>query len=122
MVRSENQDRTGVWVDGPVDVVRDRGRLFVVCDGMGGHNGGSVASATAVEALVSSFRESTHRGVKRRLGYAIDRANAAGPTKAAQDVTLRNMGTTCVALVLRGHRAQVAHIGDSRAYLFRDGV
>jgi hypothetical protein len=43
-------------------------------------------------------------------------------TKAAQDVTLRNMGTTCVALVLRGHRAQVAHIGDSRAYLFRKGV
>ena len=70
----------------------------------------------------SSFRESTHRGVKRRLGYAIDRANAAVRTKAAQDVTLRNMGTTCVALVLRGHRAQVAHIGDSRAYLFREGA
>jgi PPM family protein phosphatase len=122
MVRSENQDRTGHWIDGKDDVAREHGRLFVVCDGMGGHNGGSVASATAVEALVSSFRESTHRGIKRRLGYAIDRANAAVRTKAAQDVTLRNMGTTCVALVLRGHRAQVAHIGDSRAYLFREGA
>jgi PPM family protein phosphatase len=122
MVRSENQDRTGVWVDGKEETAREQGRLFVVCDGMGGHNGGSVASATAVEALVASFRESTHRGVKRRLGYAIDRANAAVRTKAAQDLTLRNMGTTCVALVLRGHRAQVAHIGDSRAYLFRKGA
>jgi protein phosphatase len=121
MVRSENQDRTGVWVSDSLDIARDKGRLFVVCDGMGGHNGGSVASATAVEALVATFRESNQRGVKRRLGYAFDRANAAVRTKAAQDVTLRNMGTTCVALVLRGHRAQVAHIGDSRAYLFRDG-
>jgi PPM family protein phosphatase len=121
MVRSENQDRTGVWVHQVPEAARENGRLFVVCDGMGGHNGGSVASATAVEALLASFRESTHRGVKRRLGYAIERANAAVRTKAAQDVTLRNMGTTCVALVLRGRRAQVAHIGDSRAYIFRGG-
>src|SRR5262245_48151435 len=122
MVRSENQDRTGVWVHSAAEAARENGRLFVVCDGMGGHNGGSVARATAVEALLASFRESHHRGVKRRLGHAIERANAAVRTKAAQDVTLRNMGTTCVALVVRGLRAQVAHIGDSRAYLIRDGV
>jgi protein phosphatase len=121
MVRSENQDRTGVWVADRAEDASENGRLFVVCDGMGGHNGGSVASATAVEALLAAFRESAHRGVRRRLGFAIERANAAVRTKAAQDVTLRNMGTTCVALVLRGHRAQVAHIGDSRAYLFRGG-
>jgi PPM family protein phosphatase len=121
MVRSENQDRTGHWIHEMPEAASENGRLYVVCDGMGGHNGGSVASSTAVEALVANFRESTHRGVKRRLGYAIERANAAVRTKAAQDVALRNMGTTCVALVIRGRRAQVAHIGDSRAYRFRGG-
>ena len=122
MVRSENQDRTGSG-----STARKTSRASTAA---------SSSSATAWAATTaaasrarprsrrssSSFRESTHRGVKRRLGYAIDRANAAVRTKAAQDVTLRNMGTTCVALVLRGHRAQVAHIGDSRAYLFREGV
>lgn len=120
MVRSENQDRTGVWVD-ESDGGAARGRLFVVCDGMGGHNGGSVASATAVEALLAGFRESPESTLRRRLGHAIEVANTAVRRKAAQDLALRNMGTTCVALVLRGRRAQIAHIGDSRAYLFRGG-
>jgi protein phosphatase len=122
MVRSENQDRTGVWVDDDATPGGERGSLFVVCDGMGGHNGGSIASATAVEALLAGFRESPRKGMKQRLGHAIELANSAVRKKAAQDIALRNMGTTCVALVLRGRRAQVAHIGDSRAYLFRGGT
>ncbi|HYC76742.1 MAG TPA: Stp1/IreP family PP2C-type Ser/Thr phosphatase [Planctomycetota bacterium] len=120
-VRSENQDRCGVSeeVDGAEGA--RRGRLFVVCDGMGGHNGGSIASATAVEALLEAWRKAEGGGVRRRLANSIETANAEVRRKAAQDVTLRNMGTTLVAVALAGSRAQVAHVGDSRCYLLRDG-
>lgn len=121
MVRSENQDRAGVWVPPALDEARQKGNLFVVCDGMGGHNGGSVASATTVDALLASYRDGNQQGVRSRLAASIDRANAAVRVKAGADITLRNMGTTCVAVAIRGRRAQIAHIGDSRAYLIRDG-
>jgi PPM family protein phosphatase len=120
-VRTENQDRCDAYVAADRADASRRGSLFVVCDGMGGHNGGSIASATAVEALLESWRRLEGQGVRRRLAQSIDAANAAVRAKAAADVALRNMGTTLVAVAVRGDRAQVAHIGDSRCYLFRDG-
>jgi serine/threonine protein phosphatase PrpC len=120
-VRSENQDRCDVYVATDRADVGRRGSLYVVCDGMGGHNGGSIASGTAVEAMLDAWRRFEGSGLKKRLALAVDAANAAVRTKAAADVSLRNMGTTLVAIAVRGDRAQVAHIGDSRCYLFRDG-
>lgn len=120
MVRSENQDYFGFSEPEPEEELHGKGRLLVVCDGMGGHNGGSVASRTTVEMILDSFIKTGTHNLKRLLSTAIDRANSAVREKGARDVTLRNMGTTCVALALRGARAQVAHIGDSRCYLVRD--
>jgi protein phosphatase len=121
MVRSENQDDYCYYEPESDEDLLWKGRLLVVCDGMGGHNGGTVASRTTVQAIRDSFRASATRNLKRLLSIAIDRANVAVREKGARDITLRNMGTTCVALAVRGSKVQVAHIGDSRAYLFRDG-
>jgi PPM family protein phosphatase len=97
-------------------VVNDRLGLFAVADGMGGHVAGEVASATALEAL----RAAVHSGAPVR--EAIASANDAVIEKAATDDALRGMGTTMTAGTLAaGNTFLVGHVGDSRAYLLRDG-
>ena len=94
--------------------------LFVVADGMGGHVAGDVASATAVEVL-DSRSESLNAAEPSTLESAIKEANVAIFKKAQADASLRGMGTTCTLLMIDGTHAQLAHVGDSRAYLFRQG-
>lgn len=96
-------------------VVDRRLQLFAVADGMGGHRAGEVASATALEALRAAVASGTG------LGDAISNANSAVHAKAASDNALRGMGTTLTAVVPDGHGVLVGHVGDSRAYLLRDG-
>ncbi len=97
-------------------VVRDDMGLFAVADGMGGHVGGEVASATALEAL----RAAVLSGMPIR--DAIDSANDAVLERAAADDSLRGMGTTMTAGTLAaGNTFLIGHVGDSRAYLLRDG-
>jgi serine/threonine protein phosphatase PrpC len=106
--RPENED--SVLVD------RDH-HLYAVADGMGGHRGGEVASATAIETLRAAY------GGGQRLAEAMESANAAVFAKAADDVALRGMGTTLTAVALEdGHTALLGHVGDSRAYLMRNGT
>jgi serine/threonine protein phosphatase PrpC len=105
--RPENEDRL---------LVDDERGLYAVADGMGGHRAGEVASATAVEALQDAFLDG------RPLDRAVEAANAAVFAKAAEDIALRGMGTTLTAVALQdGHSALLGHVGDSRAYLMRDG-
>jgi serine/threonine protein phosphatase PrpC len=121
MVRSENQDSFRYFEPAGDEEFRRKGRLLVVCDGMGGHNGGTVASRTTVDAVVEAFEHSAVLDLRRLLTAAIERANQRVRELGARDPALRNMGTTCVALGLRGEEVRIAHIGDSRAYLVRDG-
>jgi len=97
-------------------VVRDDIGLFAVADGMGGHVGGEVASATALEALRAAVLSG------RPIREAITEANDAVIERAAADESLRGMGTTMTAGTLAaGDTFLVGHVGDSRAYLLRDG-
>jgi len=96
-------------------VVDRRLQLFAVADGMGGHRAGEIASATALEALRAAVASGTG------LGDAITNANEAVHGKAAQDAELQGMGTTLTAVVPDGNGVLVGHVGDSRAYLLRDG-
>jgi len=93
--------------------------LFVVADGMGGHRGGDVASALALETIGSaSSPEATPTG----LVDDIKRANRAVLERGESDRDLRGMGTTLTAVLTEDARAHVVHVGDSRAYLLRDGA
>jgi PPM family protein phosphatase len=112
-VRPDNQDAY---------VVGDA--LFAVCDGVGGHRGGQVASRTAIDALTESFETPTLDG----LVSAVLEANAKVWEQAQADPDLRGMASTLTAIAVigddsdeTGARLAVANVGDSRAYLVRDG-
>ncbi len=94
--------------------------LYAVADGMGGHTAGDVASATAVETISNGAR-AAHPETPEDLAQLVTRANEAIWEKARSDPSLRGMGTTCTLLMIDGEGAHIAHVGDSRAYLLRDG-
>ncbi len=89
--------------------------LYAVCDGMGGANAGEVASGLAAETLAAEVLKGTP------LHAAAEAANAAVFQRAHDNAEQTGMGTTLTAFVLEGRTARFAHIGDSRAYLLRDG-
>ena len=97
-------------------------RLFIVADGMGGHNAGEVASSLAVRAvrdnIVGTFDRDNPAEVIQR---AVRKANAIVFSHASARDDLKGMGTTLTAVWVYEKEAYVAHIGDSRAYLARQG-
>jgi serine/threonine protein phosphatase PrpC len=110
--------------------------LYAVADGMGGHSGGDVASQRAVEVVGHFLRQgagvlqafaaepSPEKGgaAARVVEQAIQAACLDVHRAGLADQRLRGMGTTFVALVVAGERAIVAHVGDSRLYLYRSGA
>jgi len=106
--------------------------LFVVADGMGGYNGGEIASKLAVQTIDQAFTEEKFAGpqdnaVPRRaseLARAIQMANEAIFRRAGTDKLLDGMGTTICAARFSPtkQRVYIGHVGDSRVYVFRDGV
>lgn len=116
LVRSSNQDSYAFGDFSPDSC------WAVVCDGMGGANGGNIASQSAVkiaaEDLCLNFREGMNdNSVKNLLQTMVSRANYCVYTKAQEDEELSGMGTTIVAAVVSQGKAHIVHIGDSRAYL-----
>lgn len=92
-----------------------------VADGMGGHNAGEVASAMAVQIFSEALRmETVPDG--RAMGRAVERANALVYERSMQAEQFSGMGTTFTALSFVAGRAHIAHVGDSRAYLLRNGT
>jgi protein phosphatase len=96
-------------------------RLLAVADGLGGHAGGEVASATVIDALRPLDTEVPAGGVLTALDDAVRRASTALGDIVEADPSLRGLGTTLTALLWSGSQLGLVHIGDSRAYLVRDG-
>ena len=113
-VRSTNQDAFAV------SVVGEGCAYAVLCDGMGGENGGHIASSRAVQIISQALDRSLRQpaaDLKAAMVSACSAANAVVHEMAAADESLRGMGTTVVAAAVRGDQLCVAHAGDSRAYL-----
>jgi len=91
--------------------------LFVVADGMGGHAGGDVASRIAIETLAQKVSEE-----EGALSAAVRDANRSIYEEAGKDPSLKGMGTTVTAMYANEDSVQIVHVGDSRAYLLRDGL
>lgn len=119
--RSENQDnyRAGRQPDETV--------WALVCDGMGGAQGGKLASGIASATMEELFAANIDtiknpEDMKDFIFSSIKSSNERIHQKSMQSVTERGMGTTLVCAVMRDNLIQYAHVGDSRAYLYRDGT
>ena len=115
-------------------LVADEAKLFLVADGMGGHAAGEIASRIAVDSIsefILHTREDDgtwphaydeqYKRSTNRLMAAVRLANTRVLEAMRKDARLRGMGTTVVACLADGETMSVAHVGDSRAYLVRDG-
>jgi len=118
--RDSNEDFSNAFVSTAPDDAWDRGPLFVVADGMGGHAAGEVASRVAVDASLDTWKSGSAAAPQQAVRAAIRSANTA-VYDAGMQPGQRGMGTTIVALTVAGREAIIAHVGDSRAYLVRGG-
>lgn len=105
--------------DGDEDF-RKRGRLAIVADGMGGHEGGEIASGLAVNAVRHTYLNFPSHDPQDALVEAFRIAHEAIQHCAEKRPELEGMGTTCTAAVLRQGELYFGHVGDSRLYLMRD--
>ena len=113
--RKENQDSAGFRET-------ELGSLIVVCDGMGGMQGGSVASQLAVQTILETVALADKKtNPKTVLIQAIKNANAAIIEHGQNNPNLRGMGTTATVLLLTPYSALTAYVGDSRIYQLRNG-
>ncbi|NOT60408.1 MAG: serine/threonine-protein phosphatase [Acidobacteria bacterium] len=120
--RATNQD-CGTLCEPENDaLLRLRGHLALVADGLGGHQGGATASQLAVETIREHYYATTASDPHAALEAAFHAANRAIHQAARRTMRLLGMGTTCTALALCGRHAYCAHVGDSRLYLLRDGA
>lgn len=118
-VRTDNQDRYlfGTLNDGAI--------FSIVCDGMGGVSGGSVASDIAIKAIVEDINNKfnikmTNNEIKQLCFDAINIANSIVYEISSKEKALSGMGTTVVLTIIIENIAHIVHIGDSRAYLIKN--
>ncbi|MFS4091398.1 Stp1/IreP family PP2C-type Ser/Thr phosphatase [Streptomyces sp. AF1A] len=97
-------------------------RLLAIADGMGGQAAGEVASSEVISTLVTLDDDVPGSDILTSLGAAVQRANDQLRSMVEEDPQLEGMGTTLTALLWTGQRLGLVHVGDSRAYLLRDGV
>lgn len=110
-VRKANEDNCG-YASTP------NGELFVVCDGMGGHVGGATASRIAVDSIIAFLSQKEWPDKPQAIAEALRFANTQILGTAANDATLKGMGTTACIVLCEGQDVWIGHVGDSRIYLF----
>jgi protein phosphatase len=111
----------GLLREGNEDSAYAGPHLLAIADGMGGHAAGEVASAVAISALAGLDEEVPVSNLLELLSAAVASANATLHEMSTQDPSVEGMGTTLTAMLWSGSTVALCHIGDSRAYLLRDG-
>ena len=94
------------------------GDVFIVCDGMGGHAGGKKASSLAVESIIDYLNKELYPDPLQALNEALQFANMQILGYASHNPELKGMGTTACILLIQGVNGYIAHVGDSRIYLY----
>jgi PPM family protein phosphatase len=117
--RDNNEDQYAYWEPASDEEFARKGRLAIVADGMGGHEGGQEASRIAVESIKEVFSETPEADLRALLLAGFQIAHERILEYAVGHPELHGMGTTATAVVLRGNELYYAHVGDSRLYLVR---
>ena len=120
-VRVKNEDSNCAFEPKNKKTRNAKGSLYIVADGMGGHRGGEVASKLAVDTIQAEYYSDREADPLNALAAAFQKANRLIFEKSTGDQAFFGMGTTCTAMVIMKDTAYFAHVGDSRAYLFREG-
>jgi PPM family protein phosphatase len=118
--REHNEDFHASWSPADAGELAQRGELLVIADGMGGSAAGEIASHTAVDAVIHHYRD-PELSAELALQRALEAAHRAVYRMGREHPEWSGMGTTCTAIAVRGSEVRYAHVGDSRAYLVRDG-
>ena len=118
--RENNEDSYLYWEPADEEEFQRKGRLAVIADGMGGHEGGQEASRLAVETVREVYDQAFHDDPQAALVESFAAAHSRIQEYAEQYPAFHGVGTTCTAVVLRGRQLYFAHVGDSRLYLVRD--
>jgi len=116
--RKVNQD----YVYTSENAVGNLPNMFIVADGMGGHNAGDYASKATVETMVEEIGKSKETDPVVIFKSAIQTANTRIRTKASQEADFEGMGTTVVAATCEGNLLRIANVGDSRLYIVNEGI
>jgi serine/threonine protein phosphatase PrpC len=119
LTRERNEDRCGAFSPEDPAARLERGRLYIVADGMGGHAGGDVAAELTVQTLPMAYFQAEWSDPRANLRSAFISANAIISEKAANEPGRQGMGAAAVAAVVVDGRAVLAHLGDCRAYRLR---
>jgi protein phosphatase len=120
-IRANNEDSYRYWEPEDDASFGRLGRLAVIADGMGGHEGGQIASRMAVEAVTEGYASSTQGDPQKRLLHAFAEAHRKVRERGEASAALNGMGTTCTAFALVDNFIYFAHVGDSRLYLLEAG-
>lgn len=118
MKRTHNED--SILVDESMNI-------FLLADGMGGHQAGEVASDLAVKESYACLKENFYKArseeeISKLLIDSLQKAHNAVKTQSKTDINLMGMGTTLIQMLIGKNNAHICHIGDSRAYLIRKGI
>ncbi len=116
--RQVNQD----YVYASVESVGNLPNLFVVADGMGGHNAGDYASSCAVQELVDTIKKNADYNPVKIIRYGMESANLKVLDEAGKSEERKGMGTTMVVATIIGNYVYVANVGDSRLYVIHQGI
>jgi len=120
-VRDHNEDTVALGEPKDEAEARSKGYLLLVADGMGGHAAGEVASKLAAETILEEYYRESSSNVRECLDRAFKIANERIFLQGEERHGQAGMGTTCAVVVVRGDIAEIAHVGDSRVYLIREG-
>ena len=120
-IRYAARSDVGMLREGNEDSAYAGSHLLAVADGMGGHVGGEIASAAAIEALRALDKDLPATELLAALEHTVKSANDNLHRIVESDPALQGMGTTLTAMLWAGNQVALVHIGDSRAYLLRDG-
>lgn len=116
-IRTNNEDMGLFFKIADENVIREKGYILIVADGMGGHNAGEVASKMATEIISREYFNQKNGDVEKNLAKVLALANKNIFEKASSQKAFSGMGTTCTVLVVKDRDIYYGHVGDSRAYI-----
>ncbi|MEO5999183.1 MAG: Stp1/IreP family PP2C-type Ser/Thr phosphatase [Chitinophagaceae bacterium] len=122
-VRTNNEDSASFFRIADENIIREKGYLLIVADGMGGHLAGEVASKMAVDITSEEYFKATNNSkTEKILAKSFSVSNKKIFQLASSNDQYKGMGTTNTALVILGQSIYYAHVGDSRAYLYKNSL